>query len=407
MVCLVGETRALIPRDDDPAPVTAAAPIPTDVIPATPPGVEVTVPADDGTRAFPPPRAQPWAGWPAEWETPNWGGRVNELVDVAWAAIDLNASVTAAMPPYLVNRAQSLDTAWLTNPDPDRYGSWESFWYDMWWDFQAVGEAFLLATARYQSGYPARFHVVPPPLFDVELDDAGLRRYTLGDRDVTGDVLHLRYRATTQDPHGRGPLDAAGSRLVAAGLLARYLRNLMQSGGTPTQVLTVPDQLTAEQAAALQEQWITARIGSLGVPAVLSGGVSFDTPTLNPKDLALLDLAGMTEARLAIMLRVPPFLLALPSSGDSMVYNTAALTLDFHWRAHLRPLVRRVIAPLSQWLTPAGTGLELDRDDYIRPDPVARAQYYEIMVRIGALTVEEVRELERFANSNLIGKVAA
>jgi hypothetical protein len=69
--------------------------------------------------------------------------------------------------------------------------------------------------------------------------------------------------------------------------------------------------------------------------------------------------------------------------------------------------VRRVIAPLSQWLTPAGTGLELDRDDYIRPDPVARAQYYEIMVRIGALTVEEVRELERFANSNLIGKVAA
>jgi HK97 family phage portal protein len=407
MVCLVGETRALIPRDDDPAPVTAAAPIPTDVTPATPPGIEVTAPPDDGARAFPPPRPQPWAGWPTDWATPNWGGQYGALVDVAWAAVDKNASITAAMPPYLVNAANSLDAAWLANPDPDRYGSWESFWYDAWWDYQVCGETFILATARYTSGYPARFHVVPPWLFDVELDDAGLRRYTLGDTDVTGDVLHIRYRASTQDPRGHGPLEAANTRLVAAGLLSAYLRNLMQSGGTPTQVLTVPDALTAAQAADLQEQWITARVASMGVPAVLSGGVTFDTPTLSPKDLALLDLAGMTESRIAVMLRCPPFILALPSSGDSMVYNTAALTLDFHWRADLRPLVRRIVAPLSQWLTPAGTGLELDRDDYIRPDPVARAQYYEIMTRMGALTVDEVRELERFANSNLIGKVAA
>jgi phage portal protein BeeE len=128
---------------------------------------------------------------------------------------------------------------------------------------------------------------------------------------------------------------------------------------------------------------------------VLSGGVGFATPTISPKDLALLDLAQATEARIAMMLRVPPYMLALPQSGDSLVYNTAALTLDYHWRAHLRPLVRRVIAPMSQWLLPTGTSLELDRDDYVRADPLAEAQRLATLVGAGIMTVEEARETMR------------
>ena len=58
-------------------------------------------------------------------------------------------------------RRRTLIADWLTNPDPDVYTSWEEFAKQLFWDYQ-LGEAFVLATARYATGWPARFHVVPP-----------------------------------------------------------------------------------------------------------------------------------------------------------------------------------------------------------------------------------------------------
>src|SRR4029453_18062141 len=84
------------------------------------------------------------------------------LTDVGWMCVDLNSSLLSTMPPYLVNAAPTLSTDWLRNPDPDLYSSWEEFAKALFWDFQAVGEVFVLATARYATGWPARFHVCPP-----------------------------------------------------------------------------------------------------------------------------------------------------------------------------------------------------------------------------------------------------
>ena len=55
------------------------------------------------------------------------------------------------MPPYLVGASPSLPADWLNNPDPDLYTSWEEFAKQLFWDYQ-LGEAFVLATARYANG---------------------------------------------------------------------------------------------------------------------------------------------------------------------------------------------------------------------------------------------------------------
>ena len=96
-------------------------------------------------------RPSPWSGWPAEWDTPLWSNRVDDLTDIAWACVDLVASLLSTMPPYLVGAAPSLDDEWLINPDPDLYTSWEEFAKQLWWDYQ-LGEAFVLCTARYSHG---------------------------------------------------------------------------------------------------------------------------------------------------------------------------------------------------------------------------------------------------------------
>jgi HK97 family phage portal protein len=395
-----------IPNGNDPASVPPATVGPPSARPGDPHGVTVT---DAGPAAPPPPRILPraWSGWPAEWWPPNWNGQAAALTDTAWACIDLNASVLATMPPYLVNAAPTLDAAWIANPDPAVYTSWEEFAKRLFWDYQ-LGEAFVLSTARYATGMPARFHVVPPWAVDVEIA-GGVRRYAIGDQDVTSDMLHVRYTSSVDQAHGKGPLDAGQNRIVAEQMLSRYATQFAASGGVPTSVLQHPQELTGDQAAALQAQWVQARTSHIGEPAVLSGGVTWSPTQVNPKDAALYDLLAQTRSGIAVLLGVPPFLMGLPSGGDSMTYSNVSAIFDYHWRAGLRPKAQTVMAALSGWLLPRGTTVEVNRDAYVQPDPLVRAQTAAILHGITdpqgnpALTVDEIRAAERFTVAGAAG----
>jgi len=378
-----------VPPESDPG--TVGVP---DWQPGDPNGVEIV--GGDGP-GWTPPRivASPWSGWPIEWQTPNWMGQVALLTDTAWTCLDSNASILSTMPPYLVNAAPTLNADWVRNPDPDLYTSWEEFAKQMFWDYQGVGECFIVATARYSTGWPARFHVVEPWMVDVDMDGAR-RVYAIGEQDVTEDMLHIRYQSRVGDAHGHGPLEVAGPRLVAAAALARYANQLASSGGIPHSVLIHPARLTAKRAAELQAQWVDARMSSIGMPAVLSGGLDFKTLSFNPKDLALVELSQWNEARIAVLLGVPPFFVALPSGGDSMTYSNVTSLLVYRWRAGLSPIAGHVMSALSQWTLPRGTQVEINRDEFIKPGPLERAQTAEILTRIGALTAEQVAEQERF-----------
>ena len=134
----------------------------------------------------------------------------------------------------------------------------------------------MLATARYSTGWPARFHVVAPWLVNVEMD-GGRRRYSIGGVDVTGDMLHIPYQIRADEAHGHGPLEAGAGRVVAARLLARYATNLVAGGGLPTGVLTHPgrvDRRAVRRAAGAVGD--RRGMSSMGLPAVLSGGVTFE-----------------------------------------------------------------------------------------------------------------------------------
>src|SRR4029077_2594163 len=189
--------RAIRPPDpvtpnDNPAGVPPASVGPPDARPGGPNGVQV----DPGIPGIPPPTIRPsaWSGWPGEWATPNWNGRASGLTDIAWKCLDLNASLLATMPPYLVGASPNLDADWLVNPDRSIYTSWEEFAKQLFWGYQ-LGEVFVLSLARYATGWPARFRVIAPWAVNVEMAD-GVRVYSIGGRR-TDDILHIRNQSTT------------------------------------------------------------------------------------------------------------------------------------------------------------------------------------------------------------------
>lgn len=398
-----------VPNDNDPADVPPATVGDSVYNPGDPHGLTV-----EGMAGFTsPPTIVPsaWSGWPADWWTPTWTAAGRRLSGTAWVCVDLNASVLAEMNPYLVNAAPGLDAGWLTNPDPDLYTSWQEFAKQLWWDYQ-LGEAFVLVTARYHSGWPARFHVVPPWYVNVEMD-GGRRSYSIGRENVTGDILHIRYQSTVDDAHGHGPLEAGGAMLTAAEVLTRYANTIATNGLIPSSILEAPTQMSPEQAQTLRDDWVAQRAALPGYPAVLSGGLKWTPTQISPKDMALLELSQFTESRIAVMLGVPPFLVGLPSGGDSLTYANVNAIFDYHWRAGLRPKAHAVMAALSGWALPRGTMVEVDQDSYVQPEPLVRAQTYEILNRIvdadgqPVLSVDQIREIERLANATPLSGVIA
>lgn len=390
------------PNGNDPASVPPGTVGPPSARPGDPNGV--TIEASGPLQSMPRVIASAWSGWPADWWPPYWnggGGGDQQLSDTAWMCVDLNASVLATMPPYLVGAAVSLDCAWLQNPDPDTYASWEEFCKQAFWDFQ-LGECFVLSTARYATGWPARFHCVPGWAVQVELVD-GIRRYEIGDQDVTDDMLHIRYKSSVDRARGIGPFDtpAGQSVLQADRYLTAYAQGFIGAGGVPTSILSTDAPLSQVQSDQIKADWIAARQAQLGAPAVLSGGVSWQATQLSPHELALVELSDRTQSRVAQMLGVPAPIVGIPVS-DPQTYRNVKNFFDFHWRMGLRPKAQTVMSALSAWLLPRGTSVELNRDSYIEPEPLERAQVAQIYSSIRdsptgppVLSVDEIRTIER------------
>ena len=406
-------TRSIRPPDDitpnpnDPGSVPPATVGPNQlVVPGDPDGFVVAATVPETTS--PPPRIIPsaWSGWPADWWPPFWGNNHRTaLNDTAWTCVDLNSQVLSSMPPYLVGAAPTLNADWLNNPDGNVYTAWPEFSKNLFWDYQ-LGEAFVRATSYYSTGWPAAFHVVPPWLVNVEFGGDGVRRYSVGEVDITPDVLHIRYQGSVDDAHGHGPLEAGRYRMVAADTLIRYSSGLAASGGIPASVLKWPHyELSPEQAQVMKNDWVQARVSSLGEPAVLSGGTEWEATQMSPEDMAMTDLLHDHQRAICALMGVPHFLVGVPSGGDSLTYSTAAMMLDFHWRAYLRPKAQMVMSALSEWLLPRGTRVELNRDEYIQPGPLERAQTAAILHGIvdadgnPVLSVNQIQQAERLTNS--------
>lgn len=370
-----------------------------DYTPGDPDGVEYQYDPVE-PRHFSHPSPSPWDGWPEEWSTSwDWGSRLNALIDIAWTCVDRSASVLSAMPVYRTRSGRIVEpTTWMTNPDPSIYSSWHEFAKQLFRDY-LMGEAFVIPIATGVNEYPLTFRVVPPWLMHVEMK-GGQRAYRLGGpggTDVTNEILHIRYDSTTDSARGKGPLEVAGGRKITAGLIEKYTREVVKNGGMPLYTLETGAELNEDEAQDLLNQWVASRRANFGHPPVLDNGVTLKAQQgMTPQDMAMIEIAQFTEARIAVLLGVPPMIVGLPSAGsESMTYSNVSQVFDQHDRLSLRPMAAHVMGALSAWALPSTQRAELNRDEYSRPSFGERVEAYAKMVAMGAMSVEEVRAAER------------
>jgi HK97 family phage portal protein len=334
------------------------------------------------TRAAEMPPGQPghvtnpvtWSGWP--WQdgwVPRWDPQSPWLVEriaLVYSCIDRVAAALSSMPLRVSKDSEpQLPPPWLHNPSPDVYTHAGDAIGEIVWSLLMRGNAWIAPTVnyapdRYGNTYPREWAVLNPDR--VRWDERERVWWvSIGATDQmfqARDLYHIRHSPRPGSRLGVAPLSAAASNLEAAASYERVASKLARNSGIPTQgILSTDQDIPATTAQRYKATWQARGDGEV---AVLGAGLKYQALTLNPRDLALLELREFDGRQIASAFGVPPFMVNLAAAGD-LTYSTTQGMMDYFWRQTLRPMASNIGRALGTMLPGRSTVL-FDADEYTR-----------------------------------------
>jgi len=149
--------------------------------------------------------------------------------------------------------------------------------------------------------------------------------------------------------------------------------------------------LTSERIGKLLEAWRVAR--STRSTAFLNADVELQAMGIDPNKLQLNEARQYVALELCRAIGLPAYFASAETT--SMTYSNATAErrslIDFGGRNLLLAIEQRLSMPdfVGQ-----GNEIRYSLDEYLRGNPLERAQVYEILNRIGAMSIQEIREEE-------------
>lgn len=239
---------------------------------------------------------------------------------------------------------------------------------------------------------PTQIELVDSARIATSTGGDGRITWRLDGREVDrADLWHFKAYPVAGQPFGLSPVDYA-RQAIRLGLAAEgYGSQFFTDGATPSGVLTSEQTLNADTAAQLSARWKSFHGGRRGV-AVLGNDVKFQQISIPPDESQFLDTQRFTVQQVCRVYGVPPEMIGA-DSGNSLTYaNVEQRSLDFLAYC-VGPWLSRLERALTA-LVPRGTYVKFNAGGLLRTDLRTRYESYEIALRAGFLTVDEVRELE-------------
>lgn len=146
----------------------------------------------------------------------------------------------------------------------------------------------------------------------------------------------------------------------------------------------------------LQQKYAGAM--NAGVPMLLDNGLKWQSISINPEDAQMLESRAFSVEEICRFFGVPPHMVGHTEKATSWGTGLEQQTLGFQKFTLRRRLKRIEMALEKQLLTPRdrtdGITIEFNLEGLLRADSKARAEFYQQMTNIGAMTINEVRALE-------------
>ena len=264
---------------------------------------------------------------------------------------------------------------------------WSSVVTSMLWH----GEAFIYTPVRDEQGYPV------PPLFVVTpeevMSDPSSGGFLVGGEWVDAyDLVHLRdWPPYDADGRGIGVLRRHAQTLQLAGVVDTYAESTFSTGVPAGYLQAQAPNLTAADAAALQEAWMSAHGQAARKVAVLNATTTFTPISLKPVDAELVKMQDFTLREIAHAFNMSAHFLDVQGTSNTYA-NVRDTQLQFR-QMTLLPQARLIESALSAHL-PAGQELRIRLDGLERGTTGQRYDDYNKALTGGFLTVDEIREIE-------------
>jgi HK97 family phage portal protein len=274
----------------------------------------------------------------------------------------------------------------INQPDPRIPGS--TFWAWIISDLFFFPSAYAYVMDRYaDTGRIRAMERVAPERVTIQTNLLGTEIVSYQIDGSYIDASNLVVFAGTQE----GLLSRAGRTIRAAAALEKAAMNfavepipqmVLKSNGT---------SLPADRVAKLLSAWKTARASKS--TAFLNADVTLETLGFDPKSIQLNEARNYVALELSRACGLPAYF--TDSQQSSFTYSNALDKrrdlVDFAFRNYMSIIEQRLS---FQDFTPQGNRVLFDLDDFLRGNAYERAQVYEILNRIGAMSVDEIREEE-------------
>lgn len=372
----------------------------------------------EAKSAYPVERVEPLSlvneeNWPIE---RSWSGEMTSAEAVlaqaaAWACVNLIAGTIGTLPlmVYRTNAAGERELArdhrlWRVlheSPNADQTPVDLLEFLSANLELQGNGIARkLLNSKREPIGLaPIRWDIV-----SVRRERNGTLRYRWTENGDTFDlpqdqILHIRGFGGGPEgglstlTYGRHTFGLAQAQDRAAG-------GTFANGMRPSVVISYKEWLTKEQREDTQGRLEAKYLGAMnaGRPFIAEGGQTVDTLSMSPADVQMLESRSFSISQICMMFGVPPHMIGHTEKSTSWGTGIEQQKLGFVTFTLRRRLSRIEQAMRKQLLTAQdradGIIIEFNLEGLLRADSKARADFYGKMTAMGAMTINEVRQLE-------------
>jgi HK97 family phage portal protein len=188
-----------------------------------------------------------------------------------------------------------------------------------------------------------------------------------------------------------GILNRAGRTIKAAASLEQAAEMYAKEPMPQMVLKSNGTNLTPERITKLLESWKISR--STRSTAFLNADVELQALGFDPAKLQLNEARQYLALEIARASGIPASFVSAETT--SMTYSNMTAERKALIDFSLRPILTSIEQRLSQPdFVPNGMEVRFDIDDFLRGSALERAQVYEILNRIGAMSVEQIQEEE-------------
>jgi len=353
-----------------------------------------------------------FVGWGAELSQS--GEVVNDTsvlsLSTVWRCVSLLAGTVASLPVMVYRRdGQDVPSPHtehalykILHDAPNYDQTAFDFWHFMTCAIEMRGNAYARIT-RNGTGQIIALTPLNPACVTVTRQEDGSLKYAWAEdgRNYEGGsdtIFHIR--GFGGDPlGGLSPL-TVGRNVFGTALSAdKTAGDMFRNGLRPSGVLSFQNWLNDEQRAVVKET-LAAKIGTGngGKPLILEGGTGWQQLALSPEDAQMLQSRAFSVEEICRLFGVPPHMVGHTEKATSWGSGLEQQTLAF-LQFTLRERLKRIEQAINKQLlsrAERGKGIyaSFNIESLLRADSHGRAEYYQTMTMIGAMTINEVRRLE-------------